>query len=134
MLGRSACSGGLAKAWHFWQLAAGSSGFCSPPGSVAADTAAGPRAVTTAAKIVVHRGRAAASRGCMSGMVSAMLRLRDALFAAISVVACTPAPDGRSAPPPPSSAPEPARAGPQSSPPTGRTANDDLRGFANQPD
>lgn len=59
-----------------------------------------------------------------------MLRARDALFAAILVAACTPAPDRSSAPPTRSSAPEPA----VPAPPAGRTANNDLRGFANQPD
>lgn len=58
-----------------------------------------------------------------------MLRARDALFAA-ALAACTPAPDGRSAAPVSGEAREPA----PTSPPPGRTANNDARGFANQPD
>lgn len=59
-----------------------------------------------------------------------MPRARDALLAAV-FVACTPAPEGRSAPPSPTvDAPEAERPGP----PSGRTANEDRRGFANQPD
>jgi hypothetical protein len=59
-----------------------------------------------------------------------MPRARDALLAAV-FVACTPAPEGGSAPPSPT-AEEPEVERP--SPPAGRTANEDRRGFANQPD
>lgn len=60
-----------------------------------------------------------------------MPRPRDALLAAVLVAACTPAPEGRSASPSSKDTPpEPAPA----SPPSGRTANNDVRGFANQPD
>lgn len=48
------------------------------------------------------------------------------------LAACTPAPEGRSAPPGPDDRPAPAPA--RESPPAGRTANNDARGFANQPD
>lgn len=59
-----------------------------------------------------------------------MPRARDALLAAL-LAACTPAPE-RSAPPSPTvDAPEAERPSP---PPSGRTANEDRRGFANQPD
>lgn len=61
-----------------------------------------------------------------------MPRARDALFAAVLALACTPAPEGRSASPTSSDAPTPGPA--QASPPAGRTANNDARGFANQPD
>jgi hypothetical protein len=61
-----------------------------------------------------------------------MPRARDALLAAVLIAACTPAPDGRSASPTASdAAPPPAS---PASPPAGRTANNDARGFANQPD
>ena len=66
----------------------------------------------------------------MSAMVSGMARACDALFTAILLAACTPAPDRGSAPP----APRAARAPDLPAPPAGRTANDDARGFANQPD
>jgi hypothetical protein len=57
-----------------------------------------------------------------------MPRARDALLAAV-FAACTPAPE--SAPPSPTAeAPEAARP----TPPAGRTANEDRRGFASQPD
>lgn len=57
-----------------------------------------------------------------------MPRARDALLAAV-FAACTPAPE--SAPPSPTAeSPEAARP----SPPAGRTANEDRRGFASQPD
>lgn len=58
-----------------------------------------------------------------------MPRARDALLAAV-LAACTPAPEGRSAAPVSGDAREPA----PPSPPAGRTANNDARGFANQPD
>lgn len=62
-----------------------------------------------------------------------MPRARDALCPLLAAVlaACTPAPEGRSAPPPPvdGARQEP----PPASPPPGRTANNDARGFANQP-
>ncbi|MDC0718314.1 hypothetical protein [Nannocystis bainbridge] len=60
-----------------------------------------------------------------------MPRARDALFAVVLLAACTPAPEGRSASPTSSDA---APAPTQPSPPAGRTANNDARGFANQPD
>ena len=58
-----------------------------------------------------------------------MPRARDALLTAI-LAACTPAPEGRPAPPGPDDRPATAR----ESPPQGRTANNDARGAANQPD
>ncbi|WAS94298.1 hypothetical protein [Nannocystis punicea] len=59
-----------------------------------------------------------------------MPRARDALFAAVLIAAC-PAPDVRPASPTaPNASPPPT----QASPPAGRTANNDARGFANQPD
>lgn len=59
-----------------------------------------------------------------------MLGLRDALLATALTAACTATPDGRPAPAGQQTAPEPAA----SSPPAGRTANSDARGFAHQPD
>lgn len=59
-----------------------------------------------------------------------MSRARDALLATVLAAACTATPDGRPAPAGQQAAPEPAA----SSPPAGRTANSDARGFANQPD
>lgn len=61
-----------------------------------------------------------------------MPRARDALrLLAAALAACTPAPEGHPAPPTPvdAGATGPAPAGP----PAGRTANNDARGFANQP-
>lgn len=63
-------------------------------------------------------------------MLPPMSRPRDVLLLAVLVAACTTTPDGRPAPAGQQAAPEPASA----SPPSGRTANNDARGFANQPD
>lgn len=62
-------------------------------------------------------------------IVAAMPRARDALLTAL-IAACTPAPDGRPAPP----GPDDRAASAQASPAPGRTANGDARGAANQPD
>lgn len=63
-----------------------------------------------------------------------MPRPRDALglVTAAVLAACTPAPESRPTAPPPGE--EAARTAPPPSPPPGRTANQDARGFANQPD
>lgn len=62
-----------------------------------------------------------------------MPRARDALLTAL-LAACTPAPESRPAPPGPDDRPAPDPAPARESPPPGRTANNDARGFANQPD
>ncbi|HEY8378262.1 MAG TPA: hypothetical protein VIK91_17320 [Nannocystis sp.] len=59
-----------------------------------------------------------------------MLRAREVLLSAVLAAGCTATPDGRPAPAGQQAAPEPA----PSSPPAGRTANNDARGVGNQPD
>ncbi|MCY1010759.1 hypothetical protein OV079_35390 [Nannocystis pusilla] len=65
-LGTSACSGGLAKAWHLRQSADFSSGFCKLPGSVAALAGAD----SSAAKASETVGQARRENTVMAGILS----------------------------------------------------------------